>query len=181
MTKPEICCSKWLSCVLRHRPDEVGLTLDRHGWVEVTKLLEAARQEKLLLDEEKLLLIVKTNDKQRFSFSECGRKIRANRGHSIPVELSLPALTPPDVLYHGTATRFIKSIRHQGVKSMKRQHVHLSVDTRMAHDVGTRHGVPRILVIDAKSMVEAGFKFYQPIDAVWLTDQVPVKYIQWDV
>ncbi|WP_163833191.1 RNA 2'-phosphotransferase [Spartinivicinus ruber] len=180
MTNSDIRCSKWLSYVLRHRPDEVGLTLDPQGWVEVTKLLEAAQQKKIPLDLEKLLLIVETNDKKRFSLSECGQKIRANRGHSIPVELSLPPLTPPDVLYHGTATRFIKSIRHQGVQSMRRQHVHLSADTQTAHEVGTRHGVPHILVVDAKAMAAAGFKFYQAIDSIWLTERIPAKYIQWD-
>ncbi|MCX4028978.1 RNA 2'-phosphotransferase [Endozoicomonas sp. SM1973] len=181
MSKSDIHCSKWLSYVLRHRPDEVGISIDPHGWVDVSGLLEAAQQKKIPLDKEKLLFIVKTNDKQRFSLSECGKKIRANRGHSIPVELSLPALTPPDVLYHGTATRFLKAIRREGVKSMRRQHVHLSEDTASAHEVGTRHGVPRILAVDAKSMAAAGYKFYQAIDSIWLTDQVPAKYIHWDI
>jgi putative RNA 2'-phosphotransferase len=121
--------------------------------------------------------VVAKNDKQRFSLSADGNRIRANQGHSIPVDLKLEPIEPPIVLFHGTATRFLNSILKNGLKSGSRQHVHLSPDEATAIKVGQRHGKPVVLQIDSSSMHADGHVFYRSENNVWLTRHVPVKYM----
>ena len=135
--------SKFLSLVLRHKPETIGLTLDANGWADVEELMERARQNGRPLTRPLLERVVAENDKKRFALSEDGTKIRANQGHSITVDLALKPQLPPETLYHGTASRFIASIRQQGLRPGSRQHVHLSVDEATATNVGQRHGKPR--------------------------------------
>ena len=169
--------SKFLSLVLRHEPDRIGLTLDNGGWVAVEALLRAVNQAGLPLTQATLERIVTENDKQRFRFSEDGLRIRANQGHSVEIDLGLTPLVPPDVLYHGTATRFLEAIRQEGLRPQSRQHVHLSPDVTTAVKVGQRHGKPVVLTVKSGAMHSAGYHFYQADNGVWLTDHVPPSYL----
>jgi putative RNA 2'-phosphotransferase len=170
--------SKFLSLILRHSPETVRLQLDAHGWVNVTTLLKqcAAHGRRFSLAE--LEEVVATNDKQRFAFNEEKTMIRANQGHSIEVSLDLPAATPPDFLYHGTVSKFMADIKAKGLLKMNRQHVHLTDDLNTADKVGSRRGIPQILTIRSGQMHQDGMLFYLSENGVWLTDEVPAKYIE---
>jgi len=170
--------SKFLSLVLRHRPEKIGIKLDAAGWTSVTSLLEALSKSGHSLTLDELKFIVENNDKKRFSFSENGKMIRANQGHSVDVKLDYPEIEPHSPLYHGTITNFLDNIYKDGLKKMKRHHVHLSGDLDTAIKVARRRNSKIvILVIDAKQMYEDGFVFYLSDNGVWLTDCVPPKYI----
>jgi putative RNA 2'-phosphotransferase len=177
MSRDPVELSKFLSFVLRHKPDAIGLTLDPQGWVSIDELVTKGNAAGTLFNRDDLLLVVETNDKKRFSVSADGLSIRAAQGHSVSVELGLSSREPPPVLYHGTATRFVGSILSQGLKPQKRQQVHLSVDRDTAQRVGQRHGTPVIFKIDALQMHRLGFKFYVADNGVWLTDQVPPEFL----
>ncbi|MEL6846780.1 MAG: RNA 2'-phosphotransferase, partial [Bacteroidota bacterium] len=166
--------SKFLALVLRHRPELIGIEPDAEGWVSVEDLLKQCKAHGRHLDLDLLEKVVNENDKQRFAFDESRQKIRASQGHSIKVALGYAPSVPPAQLYHGTATRFLKSIRQQGLQKRSRHHVHLSADRSTARNVGSRHGLPIILEIDAEAMQQAGFHFYLSENKVWLTDHVPV-------
>jgi putative RNA 2'-phosphotransferase len=171
--------SKFLSLILRHSPETIHVNMDKNGWVDIQELIDNANTYKNLhLTIDIIKKVVETNDKQRYILSEDGKRIRANQGHSITVDLELESRTPPDVLYHGTAIRFLDSIKKGGLKSMGRQYVHLSRTEEIAITVGRRHGEPVILYIDAKTMCEEGYKFYLSENKVWLVDKVPIKYIK---
>lgn len=169
--------SKFMSLVLRHKPGEIGLQLDEQGWAKLDELISKMNAKGVNVNFEIINTVVETNDKKRFAFNENKTLIRASQGHSIEVELSLPEIVPPDILYHGTAVKNLDSILKTGLQKQKRQHVHLSATIETARAVGSRHGKPVILVIDAKMMQEAGFKFYLSENKVWLTEAVPVQYI----
>ena len=170
--------SKTLSYVLRHKPEEFGLALDAEGWVSIAELLAALHARGHHVTPEQLREVVATNDKQRFSLSADGAKIRANQGHSVAVELGLTPVAPPELLYHGTATRFLASIRKSGLKSGSRQHVHLSADQATAVAVGSRHGKPVVLTVQAGQLHRAGGHFYLSANGVWLTAAVPPEYLE---
>jgi len=169
--------SKFLSLVLRHRPDRIGLTLDPQGWARVDELIEAAQRARVPLDRELLRRVVAENDKQRFAFSDDGERIRASQGHSVAVDLGLVALAPPELLYHGTADRFVESIRLQGLVRRNRTHVHLSPDARTATQVGQRHGRPVVLTVRSGQMHRDGIVFHQSANGVWLTEAVLPSYL----
>ncbi len=166
--------SKFLSLVLRHKPETIGLELDLNGWADVAELLSKIKNG---MTVEILEEIVLTNDKQRFTFNENKTKIRANQGHSLNVDLGLKASNPPDMLYHGTAEGFLKSIMETGINKTNRNHVHLSECAETAISVGNRYGKPVLLKIDSKRMYMDGYKFYVSENNVWLTESVPVIYI----
>jgi putative RNA 2'-phosphotransferase len=170
--------SKFLSLVLRHKPESIGITLDENGWVSVTELLEKINAKGTALDKATLQMVVDTNDKKRFTFNEDGTKIRANQGHSITVDLALQTQEPPTVLYHGTVAKHIDAIKKEGLLKMSRQHVHLSKDVETATIVGNRRGKAIILTIDTKAMIEEGYPFYLSENNVWLTDHVPSRFIE---
>jgi putative RNA 2'-phosphotransferase len=170
--------SKFLSLVLRHKPEEIGISLDAAGWVSVVELLNACHRRGFSIGRDELDEMVRSNDKQRFAFSEDGAMIRASQGHSVAVKLDYQPLEPPQILYHGTATRFLDSIREQGLVKGKRHHVHLSGDEATAVKVGARHGKAAVLVIESLQMHNGGFPFYQSENGVWLTEQVPASYIK---
>jgi putative RNA 2'-phosphotransferase len=169
--------SKFLSKHLRHAPEAIGITLEPGGWVNVDTLLEACAKHGMRISRETLDTVVTENNKQRFGFDETGTLIRANQGHSTNVELEFESLTPPETLYHGTATKFLPSILETGIQRMKRHHVHLSSDTETAAKVGSRHGKLVILEVNTRAMVEEGFVFYRSENNVWLVDNVPVKFL----
>ena len=170
--------SKFLSLVLRHQPDAAGIALDAHGWADVTELLRGMTNAGKPIDMAMLEEIVRTDEKQRYAFSEDHTKIRANQGHSVAVDLEFQPVTPPDTLWHGTASRFLDSIMQDGLKPMSRQYVHLSPDIETAKKVGSRHGKPVILQIDTKQMHADGFLFYRAENGVWLTEAVPAAYMK---
>ena len=169
--------SKFLSKVLRHAPESVGLRLDEAGWVDVDELLAAAGRAGVALDRPTLERVVAENDKQRFALSPDGVRIRASQGHSVTVELGLEPVVPPDVLFHGTADRNLDSIRAQGLVPGRRTHVHLSADEATAVNVGRRHGRPVVLRVRAGEMHRAGHPFYRSDNGVWLTGAVPPAHI----
>ena len=172
--------SKFLSLVLRHQPEKIGLRLDEAGWATVTELIEACRAHGVALTVEDLQYVVGANDKKRFSFSDDGPRplsIRASQGHSVEVALGYEPATPPSRLYHGTAERFLDSIRRQGLLKGKRHQVHLSADAETAAKVGQRHGKPVVLEVQAEQMRQDGFVFYVSANRVWLTNHVPSLYL----
>jgi putative RNA 2'-phosphotransferase len=170
--------SKFLSLVLRHEPKRIGLKLGDAGWIGVDELLHAANQHGVSLTLDQLKHIVATSDKKRFAFSNDGLRIRASQGHSIDVDLQYEPQTPPEWLYHGTAMRFLDSIRKEGLKRMDRHDVHLSAETKTTLQVGGRHGKPVLLIIRAGDMHRAGFVFRCSANGVWLVDHVPPQFIE---
>ena len=169
--------SKFLSLVLRHRPDKVGLKLDGGGWVGVPELLRAVNASGFRLTPDELREVVGKNDKRRFALSEDGGRIRASQGHSVEVELGYEPRRPPGRLYHGTAERFLASIRETGLHRGARHHVHLSPDEATAARVGGRRGRAVVLAVEAGRMWADGFAFYLSENGVWLTERVPASYI----
>ncbi|MCW2640119.1 MAG: phosphotransferase KptA/Tpt1 [Dactylosporangium sp.] len=177
-----VAISKRLSYVLRHRPDSVGLTLDQNGWVAVDDLLAALAAHGRRVTRAELDAVVSGNDKRRFAV-EAGPdgkdRIRASQGHSVPVDLGLTPIAPPPVLYHGTSTAAVASIRAEGLRKGRRHHVHLSADTATARRVGARRRQEvSILTVDAAAMDADGYGFYRSANGVWLTDHVPPRYLR---
>jgi putative RNA 2'-phosphotransferase len=170
--------SKFLSLVLRHKPEEIGLTLEDGGWIEVEKLLKACAENGRRFSLKELREVVETNDKKRFSFDAAGEKIRADQGHSIKVEIGFEEKAPPAVLFHGTAEKNLGVIFAEGLKKMARHHVHLSPDAATARKVGARYGKPVILRVDAEKMRAGGFKFFVSANGVWLADAVPPEFLE---
>lgn len=170
--------SKFLSLILRHRPEEIGLTLDKNGWANVHELIEKSNRHEITLNFETLKKIVENSDKKRFAFTADFSKIRANQGHSLSVDLNLKESIPPDILYHGTIMRNIDSIKRDGLLKKERHHVHLSKDSETARKVAVRYGKPIILAVDSKQMNKDGIKFYISENGVWLTEIVAPKYIK---
>ncbi len=171
-----VAASKFLSYVLRHAPEAHDVDMDPQGWVEVEQLLANAPAH-LGLDRRRLDDVVAGNDKRRFALSPDGRHIRASQGHSIDVDLELEPVTPPAMLYHGTASRFLDAIRRDGLRPGSRRHVHLSPDTTTARAVGSRHGKPVILTVDAAASHAVGHAFYRSANGVWLTDHVAPDHL----
>lgn len=169
--------SRYLSLILRHRPDVIGIALDAHGWADVDELLKGIGRE-YHVDRGMLEEIVRSDGKQRYSFNEDRSKIRANQGHSIPVDVDLSPAQPPLTLYHGTADRFTASIEMQGLLPQSRLYVHLSCDERTARNVGLRHGSPVVYLVDAGRMHRDGYVFYRSVNGVWLTKTVPAQYLR---
>jgi putative RNA 2'-phosphotransferase len=169
--------SKFLSRILRHQPESIGLTLDEQGWANVEDLLYCAGQHGLALSRSLLEEVVQTSDKQRFALSPDGQRIRANQGHSLAIDLNLPPVEPPETLYHGTAVQFLDSIRTHGLQNGKRQYVHLSRLESTALQVGQRHGKAIVLRIRAQEMYAQGYRFFCAENGVWLTAAVPTQFI----
>jgi putative RNA 2'-phosphotransferase len=170
--------SKFLSKHLRHEPQRIGLLLEPGGWVSVDSLLAACAAHDFPITRDELVEVVRNNDKQRFSFDPSDTRIRANQGHSTPVDLQLEPAAPPAILYHGTPSDSAETILRDGLNKMARHHVHLSATVATAELVGKRRGRPVVLVINAAAMYRDGFVFYCSANGVWLTDHVPPKYLR---
>ena len=168
--------SKYISLILRHQPEVIGITLDEHGWADVNQLIEGVNKTHPLTGEL-LEEIVRTDEKQRYSFNEDHTKIRANQGHSIPVDVELKEAEPPEELYHGTGEKYTGSIEQQGLIPKSRLYVHLSKDTETAVKVGQRHGRPVVYTVMAGEMYRDGYQFFLSANGVWLTKEVPVRYL----
>lgn len=169
--------SKFIALILRHKPETIGITLDEHGWANVDELIEGVNMTYPLTMEE-LEEIVRTDEKRRYSFNDDKTLIRANQGHSIPVDVELKEVHPPKYLYHGTGEKYVPSIDIQGLIPKSRLYVHLSGDIETAVKVGSRHGKPVVYRVSAEQMVEAGMLFYKSVNGVWLTKNVPARYLK---
>lgn len=169
--------SKYISLILRHKPETIGITLDEHGWANVDELIAGIAKTQSF-DMAILEEIVATDNKQRYSFNEDHTLIRANQGHSIPVDVELKEICPPEILYHGTGEKYVSSIDEQGLIPKSRLYVHLSKDEETAVNVGKRHGKPVVYKVHSGDMKKDGYVFYQSVNGVWLTKSVPVKYLE---
>jgi putative RNA 2'-phosphotransferase len=169
--------SRFLSKHLRHQPQRLGLTLERGGWVAVDDLLRACALHAMPLSLDELEEVVARNDKRRFAFDESGERIRANQGHSVAVDLQLAPVAPPAILYHGTSHAVIDTVLREGLRKMRRHHVHLSEDVQTAMKVGRRHGQPVVFVVDAGAMTADGALFFRSENGVWLVDAVAPRYL----
>ena len=171
--------SRYISLILRHKPEVIGITLDEHGWADVDALIRGIRENKEptfsreLLDET-----VRTDSKQRYAYNEDHTWIRASQGHSIPVDVELTQAMPPELLWHGTGEKYTASIEETGLIPKSRLYVHLSKDMDTALAVGKRHGKPVVYQVDAGRMAQAGYAFYLSANGVWLTKEVPVEFLQ---
>ena len=169
--------SCFLSLILRHKPETIGISLDEHGWANVDELIEdisKTREFNMDILEE----IVRTDEKERYSFNEDKTLIRANQGHSIPVDVELEKVEPPEELWHGTGEKYVSSIDEIGLIRKSRLYVHLSKDKETAVKVGSRHGKPVIYTVKAREMYQDGYEFFLSKNGVWLTKEVPVKYLE---
>ena len=169
--------SRFLSLILRHKPEVIGISLDEHGWAEVEEVVAGIRKTRKF-DREMLEEIVKTDQKQRYSFNEDQTLIRANRGHSIPVDVELEVIEPPEILWHGTGEKYVSSIEKIGLIPKSRLYVHISGDRETAYKVGQRHGRPVVYRVLAGKMSADGYTFYRSKNGVWLTKKVPVSYLE---
>lgn len=169
--------SIFISLVLRHKPEAAGITVDEHGWADVGELLRGLAEHGYPISMAQLEDIVKSDEKQRYSFSEDKKLIRANQGHSIPVDVQLAEKEPPQLLYHGTAEKSLQAIKEQGLKPMSRLYVHLSKDEQTAVKVGSRHGKPVVLIVRAGDMYKDGYRFFLSQNGIWLTKEVPPGYL----
>ena len=169
--------SKFVSYILRHNPEEIDIKLDINGWVYVEEFINKS-QTKFKFTFEDLKQVVNNNNKKRFVFSDDYKKIKAQQGHSVKVDLDLPFVQPPKELYHGTTTRFIDSIKVEGLKPMNRHDVHLSFNKEIAKKVGERHGKVLVLIVDSDQMYKDGYGFQCTANNVWLTKSVPTKYLK---
>lgn len=176
VSKEDMRISKFISLILRHKPEEIGLTLDEYGYINTSDLIRGLNRKGYKVTISDLERIVEEDSKQRYSFNYDKTKIKANQGHSISVNLELQAIEPPKVLYHGTATRFSESIYKEGIKKQGRQYVHLSADVETATKVGKRHGELVVFKVNSEQMHKDGYKFFLSENKVWLTDHVPIKY-----
>ena len=168
--------SKYISLILRHRPEVIGIELDKRGWADVSELIEGVNKTHPL-DMTLLERIVDEDEKQRYSFNEDKTRIRANQGHSIPVDVELEEVAPPAILYHGTGEKYTASIEKTGLIPKSRLYVHLSADHDTAVKVGQRHGKPIVYQIDTEKMSKDGYQFFLSVNGVWLTKKVPTEYL----
>jgi putative RNA 2'-phosphotransferase len=170
--------SKFLSLVLRHQPETIGIQLDQNGWTNVDTLLEKSNSYGIKLDNETLKHIVEINSKKRFAFNDTFDRIRASQGHSVEIELGYKSQKPPEILYHGTGEKSVQSILDTGLEKQSRQQVHLSADIETAIKVGQRHGKPFVFKVLAEQMFNDKFEFFISDNGVWLTENVPTKYLK---
>lgn len=170
--------SKYMSLILRHKPEVIGIGLDEHGWANVSELVDGIKKNNPEFDMATLEEIVSTDSKGRYSFNEDKTLIRANQGHSIPVDVELEEKQPPEFLYHGTGKKYVTSIDEIGLIPKSRLYVHLSKDVETAEQVGKRHGKEIVYQVDAGRMYRDGYKFFLSVNNVWLTKEIPVKYLE---
>lgn len=167
-----------MSLVLRHQPETANLTLETGGWVQIDDLLAGSAAAGFRFTRDELETVVESCEKQRFAIDDTDTKIRANQGHSAEVDLQLSPTEPPAELFHGTADRNLTDVLRDGLFKMARHHVHLSLDADTAKKVGSRHGKPVILVVDAAKMRADGHVFYCSANGVWLVEHVPPQYLR---
>lgn len=170
--------SRYMSLILRHKPEIIGITLDEHGWASVNDLICGIEKNNPGFNMDILEQIVRTDSKQRYSFNDDKSLIRANQGHSVNVDVELKEKEPPEYLYHGTGEKYVKSINQDGLIPKSRLYVHLSKDIKTAENVGKRHGKEVVYRINSGQMYRDGYKFYLSENGIWLTKEVPIKYLE---
>ena len=170
--------SRYMSLILRHKPEVIEITLDEHGWASVNDLICGIEKNNPGFNMDILEQIVRTDSKQRYSFNDDKSLIRANQGHSVNVDVELKEKEPPEYLYHGTGEKYVKSINQDGLIPKSRLYVHLSKDIKTAENVGKRHGKEVVYRINSGQMYRDGYKFYLSENGVWLIKEVPVKYLE---
>lgn len=175
-SKKDIDLGRFISLILRHKPETIGIQLDENGWADVNELLMGINRNGRKINREDLERIVKENNKKRYIFNDDKTKIRANQGHSLNVDVELKEAIPPNILYHGTGEKAIESIKREGIDKRNRQFVHLSADIDTAMKVGARHGRPFVFKVDAQKMHEDGYIFYLSENNVWLCEHIPKEY-----
>lgn len=168
---------QYLSLILRHKPEVIGIQLDEHGWAKVDELIAGIRKTQFM-DQTLLEKLVAEDEKGRYAFNDDKTLIRANQGHSIPVDVGLKEVQPPEVLWHGTGEKYVASIDREGLISKSRLYVYLSADFQTALKVGSRHGKPVVYAVDARRMHEEGYVFFLSVNGVWLTQRVPMAYLK---
>ena len=168
---------KCMAYLLRHRPQDANLEMDTRGWVDLAALVDGMNGMGYDITSADICDTVENDEKMRFELSSDATYVRALQGHSVDVDPDLVQATPPDVLYHGSATRFAPSIEEMGIISQNRNFVHLSLDPKSAKAIGTRHGTPCVYTIDAGKMARDGYIFYLSRNGIWLTDAVPPEYL----
>lgn len=178
MAKNDVRLGRFISYVLRHHPEKIHLHMDHHGWVHTDELIRQMNQYGYVIDQQTLDRIVATNNKHRYSYNADHTLIRANQGHSIPVDVEMPECVPPDVLYHGTGVKSVSAILKEGIRPMGRLYVHLSPDQKTAEMVGRRHGEAAIFAVDTRRMHEDGVVFYLSANHVWQTEYVAPQYLK---
>lgn len=164
--------------MLRHRPDSVGLVLDEAGWADVDGVLAALAAHGVRVSRAQLEDTVRTDGKQRFALDPSGTRVRAQQGHSVPVELGYPVRTPPAVLWHGTPERNVPAVLAEGLHRGGRHAVHLSADPETARAVGQRRGSAVVLRVDAAGLSRDGAVFTRSGNGVWLVAAVPARYLR---
>jgi putative RNA 2'-phosphotransferase len=170
--------SKYLSYVLRHEPQVIGISLDIEGWACIDALIDGSKKFGKTINRELIHQLVNESDKVRFSLSDDGMRIRAAQGHTTSnVAITYPSKKPPKLLYHGTAARFLESILKEGINSGSRHHVHLTEAEHIAFAAGRRYGKAVVLRVESLRMFKQGFVFFQAENSVWLTDQVPTRFL----
>lgn len=167
-----------MSLILRHKPEVIGITLDEHGWASVNDLICGIEKNNPGFNMDILEQIVRNDNKQRYSFNDDRSLIRANQGHSVNVDVELKEKEPPEYLYHGTGEKYVKSINQDGLIPKSRLYVHLSKDIKTAENVGKRHGKEVVYRINSGQMYRDGYKFYLSENGIWLTKEVPIKYLE---
>ncbi|MCM1505993.1 MAG: RNA 2'-phosphotransferase [Ruminococcus flavefaciens] len=171
--------SRFLSLILRHKPEVIGIELDKKGWADVSELITGVNKTgEYFLDMKTLERIVSTDEKKRYSFTPDKKKIRANQGHSVKVDVELKECQPPELLWHGTGEKYVDSINSEGLKPKGRLYVHLSADVETALKVGGRHGKPVVYKIMSGEMYRQGYVFYLSENGVWLADFIPTDFME---
>lgn len=168
--------SVFISYVLRHSAIKLGIPITNSGYITLLDLISTANNHGYTLTDDIISVIVKSDNKGRYSYSSDGLSLRANQGHSMKIDVGLKKMIPPTVLYHGTSERYVSAIKKSGISKMKRTHVHMSTNIETATSVGGRHGIPVIITIDCKAMVASGIPFFISENGVWLTDHIDPKY-----
>lgn len=176
--KKDVNLGRFISLILRHKPETIGIQLDENGWADVNELITGVNQYGKNIDREDLERIVRENSKKRYIFNKDKTKIRANQGHSLNVEIELKQAIPPNILYHGTGEKSVQSIQKSGINKRNRQFVHLSAEVDTAINVGSRHGKPIVFQVNSKQMYEDGYVFYLSENMVWLCDEVRPQYCE---
>jgi len=168
---------KFLSLILRHKPEVAGIKLDKNGWASVDDLIEGVTDKGREIDLPILEMLVATDEKQRYSSNDDKTAIRANQGHSVKVDLELEPIKPPKILFYGTVDRYIESIMRKGLEPQSRNHIHLSETEASVFDEGERQNDSIVFKIFSGAMYRDGHHFFQSANGVWLVEKVPNKYL----
>jgi putative RNA 2'-phosphotransferase len=169
--------SKQLSWILRHEAERLDLAIDPEGYVRLDAVLDVIRRDHPRVTEADIRAVVEEVEQRKQRFSIAGEWIRANYGHSLAMRIAQEAAVPPDKLFHGTTVAALEAILREGLRPMQRQYVHLTPDAELARSVGSRHGKPCLVQVDARHAHAAGVVFYRANRSFWLAEQIPAAFL----